>query len=165
MVSEPVADEPVADEPDFSLALEEARRNFDSLNGRLTDLRNRSIQLISVGGLAAAFVGGLSALQKNGLSRLDVIALVAFALLVVLCLWIWAWPQKLKTSQKPWVLVEWAEKPGETRQSMNKDLALHLGAHYGFNKKIINRMLAVFCVSAALLAAEVFCLAIGLWIN
>jgi len=40
----PFADEPVADEPDFALALEEARRNLDSLNGRLTDLRNRSLQ-------------------------------------------------------------------------------------------------------------------------
>jgi hypothetical protein len=39
VVSEPVADEPVADEPDFALALEEARRNLDSLNSRLTDLR------------------------------------------------------------------------------------------------------------------------------
>jgi hypothetical protein len=56
VVNEPVTEHPGTDDPDFTLALEEARRNFDSLNGRLADLRNRSLQLVSVGALAASFV-------------------------------------------------------------------------------------------------------------
>jgi hypothetical protein len=80
------------------------------------------------------------------------IALVAFGLIVILCLWIWAWPQKLKTSQAPWILVQWAERPAITRQQMNRGLAIHMGDHFEINRKIIGHMLAVFCVAAGLLA-------------
>jgi hypothetical protein len=59
-------------------------------------------------------------------------------------------------------LVEWAEVPAATRQSMNRSLALWLRAHYEFNRKIIARMLVAFCMALVLLAVEVFCLAVGL---
>jgi hypothetical protein len=160
----PVVNEPVTDDPDFTLAVEEARRNFDSLNTRLADLRNRSLQLVTVGGLLATFVGGLSALRSNGLSVWDAVALMAFALIVIICLIIW-WPRKLQTSQTPSILVEWAETPSITRQSMNRDLALHLGDHYKANRKVIDRMQNWFCVALLLLIGEVVCLAVGLWVR
>ena len=50
VVNEPVADKPVADEPDFTLALEEARRGFDSLEKHLADIRNRSQQIVGIRG-------------------------------------------------------------------------------------------------------------------
>ena len=152
----------MTDSRDYSLALEEARRNLDSLNARLADLRSRALQLVSVGGLAAAFVGGLSALNKNGFSLWDLGALASFALIVLACLVIW-WPRNLKTSQRPWILVEWAEVPAATRQRMNRSLALWLGDHYDINQKIINRMLGWFCFALILLTVEVVCLAVGLW--
>jgi hypothetical protein len=47
----------VVAEPDYALALEEARRGFDSLEKHLADIRNRSQQIVGIGALAASIVG------------------------------------------------------------------------------------------------------------
>ena len=114
--------------PDFAPALDEARRKFDSLNARLADLRNRSLQLVSVGGLAASLVGGLSTLQKDGLGVWEVVALAAFALIVGICIWLWL-PRRIWASHSPADLVAWAELRALTRQDINRNLALHMHNH------------------------------------
>jgi hypothetical protein len=154
----------VTDKPDFTLALEEARRNLDALDSRLTDIRDRSLQLVSVGGLAASFVGGLSALASHGPSVWSLLAVTLFTLIVAVCLWIWL-PRGMWISQEPSKLVDWAEVPAMTRQRMDRSLALHLGAQYEDNKKSVDRMLIWFRIALILLGAEVVCLAIGLWIQ
>lgn len=111
----------MADDQDYTPALEEARRNFDSQAGQLADLRNRALQFVGVGGLAASFIAGLSASQPDrccglsasqpdGLSLGYIAALGAFLLVVAISMSIWS-PRKLMTSQDPAILVEWAEMP------------------------------------------------------
>jgi hypothetical protein len=154
----------VADDPDYTLALEQARRNFDSQAGQLADLRKRAVQLVGIGGLAATFIGGLSASEPDGFSVWNGAALGAFLLVVAICLSIW-WPRKLVASQDPAILVEWAELPAMTQQLMNRDMALHVDDHYEANKEIIDEMVNGFCVAIGLLAIEILCLAVGLWIH
>jgi hypothetical protein len=103
---DPVADEPVA-EPDLTLALEEARRGFDSLEKHLADIRNRSQQIVGIGALAASIVGGPAALGPDKkLGVWGIVALGVFAVIVIICLCIW-WPRKLWVSQDPAILVTW----------------------------------------------------------
>lgn len=164
----------MADDQDYTLALEEARRNFDSQAGQLADLRNRALALVGVGGLAASFIAGLSAAQPeaaqpgaaqpDGLSLWYIGALGAFLLIVAISMSIW-WPRKLMTSQDPAILVEWAEMPAIDEQLMNRDMALHLDDQYEANKKIIDEMVNGFCVAIGLLFIEIVCLASGLWIH
>jgi hypothetical protein len=40
-----------------------------------------------------------------------------------------------------------------------------MGDHYEINRKIIGQMLGRVCVAAGLLALEVICLAVGLWVR
>jgi hypothetical protein len=154
----------VAEDPDYTLALEEARRNFDSQAGQLADLRKRAVELVGIGGLAATFIGGLSASEQEGFNYWHIGALVAFGLVVAIAMYIW-WPRILITWQNPATLVDWAERPEITQQLMNRDLALHLSEHYKANKEIIDEMVDGFRVAIGLLAVEILCLAVGLWIH
>jgi len=163
-MKEPIADEPMASEPDFTLALEEARRGLDALEKHLADIRNRSQQLVGIGALAASIVGGLAALGSRTLGIWGVVALAVFAVIAVICLWIW-WPRKLWVSQDPATLVTWAEVPGKTRQRMVRSLAIHLADQYEQNADKIERMLKWFAVAMVLLVIEIGCLAAGLWLS
>ena len=80
--TEPQQSPIVADDPDYTLALEEARRNFDSQARQLADLRKRAVDLVGIGGLAATFIGGLSASKQDGLNIWHIVALCAFVFVV-----------------------------------------------------------------------------------
>jgi MFS family permease len=164
VVSDPAPDEPVADEPDYTLALEEARRGFDSLEKHLADIRNRSQQIVGIGAVAASIVGGLAALGSHKLGGWGFGALGAFAAIAVICLSIW-WPRKLRVFQNPKTLVAWAEIPGKTRQRMVRSLAIHLADQYKENSDKIRGMLKWFRAAMILLAVEIVCLAVGLWLS
>jgi hypothetical protein len=160
-----VADEPVAGEPDFTLALEEARRGFDSLEKHLLDIRNRSQQIVGIGAVAASILGGLAALGPDKkLGVWGIVALAVFAVIVLICVWIW-WPRKFRVSQDPAILVTWAEVPGKTRQRMVRSLALHLANQYEQNADKIGGMQKWFAVAMILLVVEIGCLAAGLWLS
>lgn len=163
VVSDP-APEPVVAEPDYALALEEARRGFDSLEKHLADIRNRSQQIVGIGALAASIVGGLAALGSHKLGVLGIVALAVFAVIVIICVWIW-WPRELWVSQDPAILVTWAEIPDITRQRMARSLAIHLADQYEQNQDRIGGMLKWFAVAMMLLVVEIGCLATGMWLS
>ena len=154
----------MADDPDYTLALEEARRNFDSQARQLADHRKRAVDLVGIGGLAATFIGGLSASKQDGLNIWHIVALCAFVFVVATAMYI-SWPRILMASQDPATLVDWAEMRAIGRQLMTRDLALRLDEHYEANKVIIEDMTNGFCVAIGLLAVEIICLAVGLWLH
>jgi hypothetical protein len=55
--------------------------------------------------------------------------------------------------------------PAIGRQLMTRDLALPLDEHYEANKVIIEDMTNGFCVAIGLLAVEIICLPVGLWLH
>jgi hypothetical protein len=146
---------------DFKLALEEARRGMDSLDKQFADVRNRSMQLVSVGGLAASIVGGLAALGGPKLGIWGLYALGAFAVIVFLCVWIW-WPREMWTTQKASTLVEWAETPDVTRSDMDKELAEYLDSQYTANAKLAQRLMKGFTCQLVFLLIEIGFVTVGL---
>lgn len=157
-----MADESVADEPDYTLALEEARRGLDSLEKHLADIRNRSQQVVVIGALAASIVGGLAVLGPSKLGVWGTAALTVFAVIVLICLWIW-WPRTLIVFQDPKTLVTVAQIPGKTRQRMVRTLAIHLADQYKENSDKIGGMRKWFKAAMILLVVELGCMAAGLW--
>lgn len=93
-------------EPSYTLALEEARRGFDQLAGEVSDVRNRSVSLLGMGGLAASFLGGLTLRNGAPVTAWTWVAVAAFVVLAALCAVV-LWRRHFHVSQDPAVLVQW----------------------------------------------------------
>ncbi|MEO3939412.1 hypothetical protein V3N99_22110 (plasmid) [Dermatophilaceae bacterium Soc4.6] len=142
-------------EPDYTLALEEARRSWDALNDELSALRTRTIQLVGIAGVAASVLGGIAATGARPLRWESGVGLVAF-LTVVLLAFAVLWPRRLSTSIQPTVLVKWAEL-ASPEQGV-KNLALYLGEKYDANRKKINVLTTLFCTGLGATGVEVLAL-------
>lgn len=148
--------------PDFSLALEEARRTFDALSAELPALRSRATQVLGVGGLAASFLGGIALRGEQRLGSWGWVAVAAFTATAVLCLVI-LWPRRFYASPQPAQLVEWAERPDATTVEMTRDLALHMGEKYDANRTQLDRLSRFYCGAVVTLCAEIAAFIIDLW--
>ena len=146
----------------YTLALEEARRGFDQLDGELARVRERASAAMGIGALVASFLGGLGIRDGAALSRWTWLAIGAFVALALLCFAI-LWPRRFRTSQDPAKLVSWAEKDGVTLGEMERDLALHLGAQYDPNAKILDRLMWLYAGVVVALVVEISALVLNLW--
>ena len=119
--------------PDYTLALEEARRGFDQQADDFSTVRDRARSALGTGGLAASFLGGLTIRDDTSLSRWTWMAVACFCLLAAICLAI-MWPREVWASQSPVTLVRWTEEYEATRAQMTRDLAPHLGQQVTHNR-------------------------------
>ena len=126
-------------EPSYTLALEEARRGFDQLAAEVSDVRNRAVSLLGMGGLAASFLGGLTLRDEEAVTGWAWLAIAAFVVLAVICAMVF-WRRRVHVSQHPTVLVQWTEHHGASRDEMERDLALWLGKKYDDNRVSVDRL-------------------------
>lgn len=126
-------------EPTYTLALEEARRGFDQLAGEVSEVRNRAIATLGMGGLAASFLGGLTLRKGAPVTGWTWLAVAAFVALAVLCATV-LFRRRFHFSQHPKVMVQWAEHYGARHSEMERDLALWLGKQYDENRGSVDRL-------------------------
>lgn len=147
--------------PSYTLALEEARRGFDQLAGEVSDVRNRSVALLGMGGLAASFLGGLTLRNGAPVTPWTWVAVAAFVVLAVLCAAV-LWRRRFHVSQDPAVLVQWAEHHGASPTDMERDLALWLGKKYDENRVSVDRLGRLLSVASIAFLVEIAALIIAL---
>lgn len=152
----------MAADPDFSLALEEARRSFDALADELPALRNRAAQLLGVSGLAASFLGGLVRVPSGQpIGAWGWAAVIAFVVTVGLCLRLLL-PVWLHRGPTPSRLVAWAEE-GDSLAEMQRNLALHMQKKYAENRITLDRLSRRYSVAVIGLVVEVAAFVVDVW--
>jgi hypothetical protein len=83
----------LAEDPRFKLIYEEAIRGWTLQSSVLDELRNRTGILLSAASVASAFLGSADLTRHPSASWLSALAFVAFAVVVVLCVYV-LWPTK-----------------------------------------------------------------------
>ena len=152
----------MAAEPDFSLALEEARRSFDALSDELPALRNRAAQLLGVSGLAASFLGGLARVPSGQpIGVWGWVAVLAFITTAALCLRL-LWPARFHRGPTPSALVAWAEE-GDSLAEMQRNLALHMQRKYEENRDKLDGLSRWYSATVVGLLVEISAFVIDLW--
>ena len=146
--------------PNYELALEEARREFDGLAAELSRIRDRTGQVLTIGGLAAS-VMGFAIPEAGGPSLLGWIVIGSFGALVLLSTFIY-WPQNFHTSVDPAKLVNWVEVDQLTVPRAQRNLALFYGMKYDDNHKVIRNLTWMYRVSMIILLVELAALFINL---
>lgn len=144
----------VADEPDYSLALEEARRGFDTLVSEIDLVRGRALSVIGMGGLAASFLGGLNIGTNGDITWLTILAVIAFVAMSALCVAMLL-PRRVHLTQRPSALVAWAETESVTTADMERDLALWLENKYDENRPALDRLLWLATLASVSFLVEV----------
>lgn len=147
--------------PDYSLALEEARRGFDHLSAEVSDVRNRAIATLGMGGLSASFLGGLTLRNGAPITGWTWLAIAAFVALAVSCAGV-LWRRRFHVSQHPQVIVAWAEQHGATRTEMERDLALWLGKKYDDNRRSVDGIGRLLAIGTGAFLIEIAALLIDL---
>lgn len=149
-------------QPDYTLALEEARRSFDALSDELPALRTRTTQVLGLAGLAASFIGGLALRTDRGMNTWGWVAIAAFVVTAGLCAAL-LWPRRLYGPPDPAKLVEWAERSDTTMADMTRDLALHYSEKYDLNRDRLDRLSTIFCCVVIATCVEVVVFVVALW--
>jgi hypothetical protein len=142
-------------EPDYTLALEEARRLFDDHRQALESVRDRAVSLLTIGGLAAAFVGGLA--DHDGAGDLGPalwVAALMFAGTIACCLLILL-PRGRFVGQDPLVLIRWVDVRGATKAQMDRALAEKMGGQIEENSETLTWYHLVFKVGTVMVVLEV----------
>jgi hypothetical protein len=153
-------DTPPEDAGRYSLALAEARRALDHQANDVSGLRTRMTNLVSAGGLAAAFIGGLALRGEAPFTIVTWFGVGAFAALFLVAIWA-LWPRQLTFVQRADDLVQWAEE-GDPLASMERDVALYTRRHYRSNAKRLDSMTRLYMCALILLLAEILLLLIDL---
>ena len=151
----------IAAVPDFTLALEEARRGFDELNQELARIRTRAASALSAGSLSAAFLGGLTLRNPtDALSPWTFLAIAAFVLLA-LSNAVVLWPRSVWASVDPEKLISWAlgdQATGRqpmTRVAMDMYLARFMGRKYNENSRTVTTLSWVYSAGVVALSLEI----------
>lgn len=144
----------VQPEPNYSLALEEARRGFDELNAEVSVIRDRCVSILGMGGLAASFLGGLAIRDGADVSRWTWLAVIAFVALAGLCTFV-LWPRRIYLTMHPGELVAWAEEDHASTSTMQRDLALWLGKAYDDNRPTVDRLSRLYTLAAMAFLVEI----------
>jgi hypothetical protein len=150
-----------ASPPDYSLALEEARRGFDQLAAEVSDVRNRAVATLGMGGLSASFLGGLTLRNDAPITGWTWFAIAAFVALAVSCAGV-LWRRRFHVSQHPRIIVAWAEQHEATRADMERDLALWLGKKYDDNRRSVDRIGRLLTIATGAFLIEISALLIDL---
>jgi hypothetical protein len=146
----------------YTLALDEARRALDRQADDVAGLRQRTTGLVSVGGLAAAFIGGLAVRDNAPLSVWTAVGVLAFAALLAVAVFA-LWPRKFVFTQHSDQVVGWVDNDGSaTAGDIARDLALHLTIQYGRNAPKVDRLTDFYTVGLALLVVEIVAMLLDL---
>lgn len=149
------------EEPNFTLALEEARRGFDQLMSEFHRIRDRAASSLSVGGLSAAFLGGLALRGKDApLTVWTFLAVVAFVALAATTLYVF-WPRSLLSTINPTTLIEWATGDKESGRApltlpwQTMFLARQIGRGRLHNQTSVRKMGTAYTIGLVALGLEV----------
>lgn len=123
----------------YQLALEEARRGYDSQLAQLENLRSRGTWTVAVGALALSVIGVDAKEADLWAYAWSIMAFLCFATVVFGTVVI-AWPRKMWADQKPHLLVQWVELDDASADDQVRDLALHLEQQSEANAKVIGRL-------------------------
>ena len=145
------------EDPRYRFVYDEAVRTIDHQEQTLDNIRARAGVLLTAASVATSFLGAAALRDSEQAGRWAVAAVCLFALVGSTCvalLWPLAkWRFRFGTSQ---LLKDYVEAPSPADlNEMFRDLALHLEANYGHNKKRIDIMWIVFELAAGLLFLEV----------
>jgi hypothetical protein len=146
-----------ADPSAYELAYDEARRALDEQESAVTELRNRSGQLIAAAALTTSFFGGEVVHHSFG-----VIAWIAVGIFVALSLAVLAvlWPRhdwefNLSPAQLIATYIEPEDGDPLPLPAIHRDLALHMGNSASRNRKQLRSLTGAFRLGSCLLVAEV----------
>lgn len=145
----------------YGVAVEESRRGLDQQAADLESIRQRTTNLVVVGGLAATFLGGLAVRDEADVSAWTIAGAVSFAGVLVIVV-ATLWPREFEFTQRTNVLVGWAEQADVTMDGMERDLALYLSEQYGRNAKKLLWLVWLHTAGLILLVFEVAFLLIDL---
>lgn len=145
-----------ADPSAYELAYNEARRALDEQESAVTELRNRSGQLIAAAALTTSFFGG------EAIGHFDAMAWVAVGFFVTLSFAVLAvlWPRhdwefNLSPAQLIATYIEPVDGDPLPLPAIHRDLALHMGNSASRNRKQLRSLTGAFRLGSGLLVAEV----------
>ncbi|TDW22671.1 hypothetical protein [Kribbella kalugense] len=151
--------------PDYSLALEEARRTLDHQRDDLKSIRDRSVAVLGIASVSASVAGGLST-TKAASPRGSGWAYGAggcLALIIAITLLI-AWPRKVVFNQNGAKIIRWIDLGTPDIQTRaQRNLAIYMQRQYNNNELLLDRMLRGLQIDIILLAVQLGLLAIDLW--
>jgi hypothetical protein len=136
---------------------EEAKRGIAAQSASLDELRSRTGLLLAAASVTASFLGA-HVTDASGIGFLGILAIVAFGVAVVGCLYV-LWPHKdawtfvvsPTTLAEDWIDIE---REGGTR-AMQRFVAIKLEEHYDRNKLKLDELFAAFQIAAMATGAEV----------
>ncbi len=158
--SEPCAAvEPAKVEPDERLTLvyQESLRAITTQQNALVDVRGRAAQILTAASVVTSVLGGLVQARQNRPVPPALVALAAFLLLLVVCIWIilprkgWSFLSSATILLHGYVE---AESPADINE-MHRSLALYMERHWDKNQEVLNRRLVGLQVAAGLLGVSI----------
>jgi uncharacterized membrane protein YfcA len=149
----------LAEDPRFKLIYEEAIRGWTLQSSVLDELRNRTGILLSAASVASAFLGSADLTRHPSASWLSALAFVAFAVVVVLCVYV-LWPTKgwCFAHESGAVTREYIKK-GKSLDYMYENLARAADNHWTENDEKLKYMFSAFRWASAALGVS-----IGFWL-
>jgi hypothetical protein len=162
MPEEPEQPDTDADADAYTVALDESRRAIDQQREDLRSIRDRAASLLTVAGIAAAFLGGLALRDEQ--ARLGfwtfvaAFAFIGIAGIVIAILW----PRSITFAQHPQTVVSWIEAYGADTSKVSRDLALHHGRHFDANRAVLEGLTVAYQVAVGLLPIELLALTFDL---
>lgn len=143
-------------DPRYELVWNESLRSITQQQALLESLRGRTGTLLSAAAIATSFLGGV-AFDDQKVTSEGKIAVLLFALVGVLCVWVlrprpnWHF-RNAATS----LIDEYVEGDSPcSLDELHKELALHNEKNYTTNQKKLHRMMVQYQVATAALIAEI----------
>jgi hypothetical protein len=130
------------------------------LGSELSRIRDRTGQVLTIGGLAAS-VMGFAIPESGGLTIFGWIVIGSFGVLVLLSTLIY-WPQNFHSSVDPAELVNWVEVDHLSVPAAQRNLALFYGIKYSDNRKVITNLSWIYRTSMIILLVELAALFVNL---
>jgi hypothetical protein len=153
----------VLEDPEgYTVALEEARRAIDQQHKDFASVRERSTGLLTIGGLAAAFLKGISARQAGSpITSWSVVAAIAFLGIAVI-VFRQQWRKTIVFRQDALQILEWIEQSGFTGDRTKRTVAYYHGVHVRQNQSVLGRMTRDYQLGVAFLSVELVALIVDL---
>jgi hypothetical protein len=144
----------------FGLALSEAIRAAADQASDIARIRDRTFQVVGLGGATVAVLGGVTADDGRAWGAWAWFAILLYGAAVATATWI-LWPKKLPVPPYPSKLVAWAEA-GASPDDMARDLALYLEDSYEDARTVHRWMVRAYCCIIGLTGAMVIALVLSL---
>ena len=143
----------------FAIVLSEAVRALEGQQSNLDNLHSRVGILLSAATIATSFLGGI-VFARPTVGWPGIVAVVLFAIHVVLCLWILK-PRRWKFQTSAKVLIDsWITKDKVGVNQLQRALARRLDGYHDRNEEKLVRLWDLYGWAMLVLAAEV-----GMWLG